>query len=417
MNRKFIITGLLMILCTATIERIIIADEENEVWDNVCNPFLMSSQLSPKTLPPSFNNTDNIICPKSLPVYCTSKNAKNKRARCLSETYFLSWNKDTQQEFIIENNYMFEGDKIVTCQMAENFLDLTPDEFYLMASLGYTRNNPHDTVENQYQCILIGHRYKEKSTEEIRYFKAPPALEVTTMNIKNKTGFQKFDSPGQMHYDFFSCSPTKEGIIEAKQWYENQKPWYQKWNEKVKQWYKNYLNTWKFWFVIISLIVILLGVIGLCVCYCCGNHRVEQEEGAVELVGNDVSDSSLSKSDFVIELSDLESMQISLTNSTGEYSAETINSIIPITDSTKSHSTDDLSFSSEVELTEKLQDSEDSHHSQSKIKVHETEDLHHSQSKTKVQESKDTPLSQSKTNAQEQPEEKYHSNSESDFSI
>merc|ERR1712034_71511 len=140
----------------------------------------------------------------------------------------------------------------------------------------------------------------------------------------------------------------------------------------------------------------------VCVCYCCGNHHVEQEEGAVELVGNDVSDSSLSKSDFVIEISDLESMQISLTNSTGEYSVQTINSIISIIDSTKSHSTDDLSFSSEVELTEKLQDSEDSHHSQSKIKVHETED---------------TPLSQSKTNAQEQPEEKYHSNSESDFSI
>jgi len=242
-------------------------------------------------------------------------------------------------------------------------------------------------------------------------------LTETAMYIKNKTGFQKFDRSGQMHYDFLSCSLTKEGIIEAKRWYENQKPWYQKWNEKVKQWYENYRNTWKFWFVIISLIVILLGVIGICVCYCCGNHHVEQEEGAVELVGNDVSDSSLSKSDFVIELSDLESMQISLTNSTGEYSAETINSIISITDSTKSHSTDDLSFSSEVELTEKLQDSEDSHHSQSEIKVHETEDLHHSQSKTKVQESKDTPLSQSKTNAQEQPEEKYHSNSESDFSI
>merc|ERR1712034_102967 len=188
-------------------------------------------------------------------------------------------------------------------------------------------------------------------------------------------------------------------------------------NEKVKQWYENYRNTWKFWFVIISLIVILLGVIGLCVCYCCGNHLVEQEEGAVELVGNDVSDSSLSKSDFVIELSDLESMQISLTNSTGEYSAETINSIISITDSTKSHSTDDLSFSSEVELTEKLQDSEDSHQSQSEIKAHETEDLDHSQSKTKVQESKDTLFSQSKTNAQKQSEEKYHSNSESDFSI
>jgi hypothetical protein len=400
--------GLLLVLCAAQPERITLVDPENDV----CGHLKIQSQLTPKFC--DEGNIEDIICPKSHPVYCVDN--QHKRSRCLTDKYFKSLKKDTKQEFAIENfKWVFYGDKNVTCQFTENLLDLKPNVFKLLFNFGSSQKEPYDTddTKDEFQCILIGHQYKKYSPEmsqTILYYKVPKSHKDAAKPIKHRTGFQTFHRVGQMHYDFLSCSATRDGIIKAKRWYDDyQKPWYQKCSKNVKQWYRKYRNTWEFWIAIITIIVLLFGVIGLSVYYCYGNYHAEPVDIDDDYVADHDSNYSPSESDYVINVSDLQSMQSTQTNTSGEDSAETINSVTSITAySTKSHSTDDLSFSSEVELTadllhvvDEVQDTKNTHHSQSKTKVQESEDIHHFQSETDVQE----------------PAEKYHSNSESDFSI
>lgn len=164
----------------------------------------------------------------------------------------------------------------------------------------------------------------------------------------------------------------------------------------MKEWYG------KFWVVVIICIVGLCGIIVLCMYYCCCNRHVEQSEETDDHDESSVNDSnthSVSKSDYVIEISELLSIQSTLTSITepDKYSVETTNSIT----SKQSHLTASLSFSSAIELTNEMQVSKDSHDSESKTKVEESDDMHRLQFKNKTQE----------------PKQKSDSNSESHFSI